>query len=97
MKNICCSVCLDDIISNKLVLSCGHTFHTNCIFKWFCINNKCPLCCGIIKNTSLEKMKLKALVDDFDKEFNANKHILIKLKRKELLVEKQRKLIELES
>ena len=42
----CCSVCLDEIQSEKgrFVLECGHTFHAKCILTEFRHRNRCPMC-----------------------------------------------------
>lgn len=44
MVSITCSICLDNIIniSNQLTLDCEHSFHKNCINKYFDIS--CPNC-----------------------------------------------------
>ena len=43
-----CSICYEDLNENiKPVynLECNHKFHTDCIIKWFRLNNdNCPLC-----------------------------------------------------
>ena len=40
-----CSICFEDIDeSNKKILECGHTFHTDCINKWTKVNPICPYC-----------------------------------------------------
>lgn len=40
-----CPVCFEVMTShNKKTLTCKHTFHTNCILKWFVENNTCPVC-----------------------------------------------------
>lgn len=45
MKDISCSVCLENIYFNEKKLSCGHSFHSKCINKWFLIKkNECPYC-----------------------------------------------------
>ena len=38
-----CSVCLDESGLSK-TLSCGHSFHEDCIDKWLEDNNTCPNC-----------------------------------------------------
>jgi hypothetical protein len=38
-----CSICLDKLV-NKLIMPCGHQFHTDCILDWFKKNNTCPIC-----------------------------------------------------
>tara|TARA_B110000908_G_C10263041_1_gene460838 strand:+ start:3903 stop:4325 length:423 start_codon:yes stop_codon:yes gene_type:complete len=41
-----CLICLEDMKDdNKLYhLSCNHTFHNTCIWKWFKIKDTCPCC-----------------------------------------------------
>ena len=40
-----CNICLnDDNDMNGVKLSCGHSYHKQCINDWFLINNTCPLC-----------------------------------------------------
>ena len=43
-----CSVCLEDVGSintaNTKRLSCGHSYHINCILNWFVTSNECPVC-----------------------------------------------------
>ena len=40
-----CSICLEDIFhDNKKTLSCNHSFHKNCINRWFNQQTNCPLC-----------------------------------------------------
>lgn len=43
-----CSICYDDLNENvkpTYNLECNHKFHTDCIIKWFRLNNdNCPLC-----------------------------------------------------
>lgn len=40
-----CSICLD-VFGNKNIikLQCNHNFHKYCIYKWFHIDIRCPLC-----------------------------------------------------
>lgn len=38
-----CPICLQDMKTKK-TLSCSHSFHKNCIDKWFKIKNTCPTC-----------------------------------------------------
>lgn len=44
-----CIICMNQIKKQR-VLKCNHTFCTNCINKWICINNKCPTCRAEILN-----------------------------------------------
>jgi hypothetical protein len=43
----CCVVCQDNVISSeeRHALSCGHTFHVECIIEWFRRGDRtCPVC-----------------------------------------------------
>ena len=39
-----CSICKQRLISNVVTLSCGHTYHRECILMWSNIKLDCPLC-----------------------------------------------------
>ena len=41
-----CSICTCDYEQEEdiLTLDCFHTFHTECIEKWFKVQNWCPIC-----------------------------------------------------
>ena len=39
-----CTICHEEIMSDITVTSCGHSFHSTCLFKWFRQKNSCPLC-----------------------------------------------------
>ncbi|KAL7098674.1 hypothetical protein ACP275_09G033100 [Erythranthe tilingii] len=45
-----CVICLDDILDNQdnqkvgVLVSCKHRYHADCVQKWLCIKNFCPLC-----------------------------------------------------
>ena len=43
-----CSICLDNVGSTNTVsskrLSCGHSYHVDCILNWFVTSNECPVC-----------------------------------------------------
>ncbi|KAG8367339.1 hypothetical protein BUALT_Bualt16G0061900 [Buddleja alternifolia] len=41
-----CTVCMEGFRLGAAVkqVHCGHVFHTNCIFRWLCLHNSCPLC-----------------------------------------------------
>lgn len=51
INELCC-ICLDNQSDDKQLirkLSCGHTFHCNCVDQWFIIGHKlCPICRSII-------------------------------------------------
>lgn len=46
-----CVICLDNIPHDKLVLPCGHKFHSDCITRWLL---DCSFTCPVCKN-NLEK------------------------------------------
>lgn len=43
-----CSICLEQVPSTNSArakrLSCGHSFHYNCIIRWFETSDECPVC-----------------------------------------------------
>ncbi|XP_046979677.1 peroxisome biogenesis factor 10-like [Schistocerca americana] len=40
-----CVICQENVLrSVSSVLSCGHYFHTHCIFAWINANTSCPTC-----------------------------------------------------
>ena len=43
-----CSICFEDVgsinTSTTKRLSCGHSYHINCILNWFVTSNECPVC-----------------------------------------------------
>ena len=39
-----CAICLDSMNSQTLTISCGHTYHSNCLLNWFEYNMTCPVC-----------------------------------------------------
>lgn len=39
-----CSICCEKIINNAYSLPCSHTFHKNCIQRWFQEKKNCPYC-----------------------------------------------------
>lgn len=42
----CCSICLTNIRKNsqRKTLTCNHSFHMKCIWKWLVKTSTCPLC-----------------------------------------------------
>ena len=48
-----CSICFDKISDEEhSVLKCDHTFHKECIDKWFEKSHRCPLCRNSLFNIS---------------------------------------------
>lgn len=44
-----CAICLDELIECKAV-SCGHSFHDDCISEWFNKKNvTCPMCRKVVR------------------------------------------------
>ena len=39
-----CAICYNNLNPSSEVLSCGHCFHTMCIYKWLKRSNTCPMC-----------------------------------------------------
>ena len=41
-----CVICLNtiDAKGSATLLKCGHTYHSQCIYRWFLIKRVCPLC-----------------------------------------------------
>tara|TARA_B100002051_G_C16677541_1_gene607911 strand:+ start:47 stop:304 length:258 start_codon:yes stop_codon:yes gene_type:complete len=41
-----CIICLESFSDNneKIILLCGHSYHYNCILKWFDKELNCPTC-----------------------------------------------------
>ena len=46
-----CVICLDDILEMNYILDlpCGHAYHSDCIYKWLCKRQVCPMCGSPIK------------------------------------------------
>ena len=44
VENINCSICLDPLTSDIVMLECNHTYHENCIHEWLLQRRVCPLC-----------------------------------------------------
>lgn len=45
-----CSICLEDIEENKIILDCGHIYHKECITNWLKVSYNCPYCRAIVRN-----------------------------------------------
>ena len=44
-KNDTCVICLESFDKeDKITLICGHSYHYDCILKWFEKDLKCPTC-----------------------------------------------------
>lgn len=52
-----CGICFEDIINDKKILHCSHTFHNKCINNWLVKSNSCPYCrMDITKLDKITKM-----------------------------------------
>jgi hypothetical protein len=60
-NEVICSICIENITNNNILLPCNHTFHITCILKWatFQISRKrettCPLCKDVYEFSILAK------------------------------------------
>ncbi|XP_012945316.1 uncharacterized protein LOC101848395 [Aplysia californica] len=41
-----CTICHEEIVHDRRVLSCGHSFHNQCIMSWLEVQRSCPNCRG---------------------------------------------------
>lgn len=55
--NNICSICLDIINSDKMITSCSHCFHTDCLSKALNITPKCPYC-----RSTITKLNYKIVI-----------------------------------
>ena len=43
-----CSICFENVKSTNTVgtkrLTCGHSYHRDCILEWFITSDECPVC-----------------------------------------------------
>ncbi len=68
-----CSICIEPLINFKTKeLSCKHNFHTECIQKWYTIQQKCPICRNLITPYEID-----INVDEPDYIEVATNHIII--------------------
>ena len=57
-----CSICLEKIKNDILVLECGHQFHFHCVSTWIEREGTCPNCrsVAIIQKNLCNIIKLKS-------------------------------------
>ena len=72
-----CSICLEELNKNIIILDCNHRFHQNCINKYITyknINNFCPNCRSEINANKIEDLKENncKIDEDLIEEVNLN-------------------------
>lgn len=80
-----CTICMDDFIDNKSIVSttkCGHTFHQNCLKNWIYKNIICPKCpnCNYLflgpeSNINLDNITIPTTFNDTTYQTNINNTI----------------------
>ena len=48
--NASCSICLQDLSVETVMLPCAHCFHKKCIVPWLQLHNSCPCCRGRLES-----------------------------------------------
>ena len=59
-----CSICYQQFVTSARITPCQHYFHAQCLIKWLCIRNTCPLCQQIVKVRSWDKAAFDAAPQD---------------------------------
>jgi hypothetical protein len=58
-----CSICFDNVKSTNTAstkrLTCGHSYHVDCILNWFVTSNECPVCRAPQENDNMIQFKNK--------------------------------------
>lgn len=39
-----CAICQEAVSCATRIRACGHCFHSQCIYEWFSMNTRCPIC-----------------------------------------------------
>jgi hypothetical protein len=39
-----CAICQENVTCATRIRHCGHCFHSQCIYEWFSMNTRCPVC-----------------------------------------------------
>mgnify|MGYP001177814156 FL=1 len=46
-NDLLCVICLTELsLKSKKILNCKHTYHDECIKRWFNYKQSCPTCCA---------------------------------------------------
>jgi len=65
-----CAICLTEIVSGSCELSCKHVFHSECMFRAFIEDRRCPLCRDTIVNSpSTGPVTMSSLIDEYEDEY----------------------------
>lgn len=60
-----CPVCLEEIgDNNRITTKCGHTFHASCIIQNLHTSPLCPMCRGVLDDSSNEERRITDLDDE---------------------------------
>lgn len=65
-----CAICLEDVKNSSKRLNCGHSFHVDCILRWYETSNECPVCRSAQSDDPI--IKLKIAVEDRMRETYAD-------------------------
>lgn len=46
-----CVICLEDILDKQYIikLPCDHMYHSDCLYRWLCRKQVCPMCNAPLK------------------------------------------------
>jgi E3 ubiquitin-protein ligase RNF115/126 len=63
-----CSICFENFVDNDIVtkITCGHSYHDNCLLDWLKLHNNCPIC----------RYELVTDDPDYENRKNQNRNIL---------------------
>lgn len=75
-----CSICLEQLDNSqfKYRLPCGHTFHRDCIDRWFKIKHNCPYCRkdAIYDDDIMFEQLVEEVTNNFDFKFSIEENIV---------------------
>lgn len=81
VASVQCCCCMDDLVIGQKVVklpACHHSFHTDCLFKWFRMQNWCPICrARVYQSVTAEESPLprKRIIDAVSPREHAKEHI----------------------
>lgn len=91
-----CPICRENFELNSHKLTCGHTYHANCIIEWFRNSPTCPMCRSEPETFISRDVKQARsnFIKNFSRRKDAPKHLkklvekLKNIKRKERQIQK---------